>query len=474
MSESQLADAQPRLRRSLGLVSGVGLIVGITIGSGIYSTPSIISTYFGSFSGVFAAWMGVAVFVLIGGAIYAELGTRMPDTGGEYVYLRKCFGPFVGFMFGWSQLFIIRTSAAAGLAIIATDYVSFFIPLSGTAHTAVALSIIALLGMLNYVGVQYAAVFQNGTTAIKVVGLLVFATIGIVLLTGISSHLGDTVENVRSLSPMGNLVAALMLIVFTHIGWDRLGYVAGEYKNPRKTIPRAMLIGMVVIILIYLLTNVIYHYALGMEAMRATTTPAADVMQLMIGPVGAATVAILAIISAVGSINGTMMSATRVYYAMARDGIFFKSLNFVHPTFRTPTKAIVVHCIWAGVLLVMRGSFEALAAGMVFAILIFYTFTTIALFKLRSAETGDEDVYRMPFYPVLPAIYLIGVVGLLVFRIIYEPEKSMIDFAFIATGLPISWFWLKGRSSDQGLRTGSDFTKNRDKKRDKKEDASAS
>ena len=162
----------------------------------------------------------------------------------------------------------------------------------------------------------------------------------------------------------------------------------------------------------------------------------------MMGAAGASIVAVMAIVSAIGSINGTMMSATRVYYAMARDGLFFRWLDFVHPDFKTPSRAILVHCGWAAVILVARGSFEAIAAGMVFAILIFYTLTTLALFKLRREDVGGEGAFRMPLYPLLPTIYLVGIVGLLVLRVVFDWEKSLVDFAFVATGLPISFFWL--------------------------------
>lgn len=438
---------QPKLRKALRLTDGVALVIGITIGSGIYSTPSIISGYFVSFSGIAAAWIGVAFFIVIGALIYAELGTRLPTTGGEYVYLTTCYGPFVGFMFGWSQLFIIRTSAAAGLSIIAADYVGFFFNLSPTAHMAVALSIIWGLGVFNYVGVQWASLFQKVTTLIKVVGLIALAAGGVFFLSSAANLLGTTLPTTTGVGPFGNVIAALMLIVFTHIGFDRVGYVAGEISNPREVIPKTMAIGTIIIIGIYWLMNTTYHYALGMEGMRGTATPAADVATILIGTVGAGAIAILAIVSAAGSINGTMMSATRVYYAMAHDGLFFKTLDYVHATFRTPSRAILVHCAWASVLLVIRGSFETLAAGMVFAILIFYTLTTLAVFKLRRLKIGEEISWKMPFYPWLPIIYLVGVVGLLVVRIIFEFEKSLIDFAFVASGLPISFFWLRKRKN---------------------------
>jgi APA family basic amino acid/polyamine antiporter len=437
----------PELKRSLTVFDGVAVLVGITIGSGIYSTPYIIAGYYGSFAGILTTWLIVGGFVLIGGLIYAELGTRLPVTGGE---ISRCFGPYAGFMFGWAQLFIIRTSPAAGLAIIAADYVGFFAHLDDTAHTLVALSIIAALGLFNYIGIRWAATFQNVTTVIKVVGLVGFAICAVISLGHTSNLLGSESPPTQQFGAFGNLVAALMLVVFTHAGWDRVGYVAGEMKNPRSVIPRSMFYGILIVLAIYWSVLTIYHYFLGMDGLRATPTPAAAVADVMFGPIGASLIALLAIVSAVGSINGTMMAASRVYFAMSRDGLFFRWLDFVHPTFRTPSRAVLVHCFWAAVILLIRGSFETIAAGMVFAILIFYTMTTLALFKLRRQQVGEDHSYRMPLYPWLPALYLIGVVGLLVARAILEWEKSLIDIAFVATGLPVGLYWLRAKAKVRG------------------------
>ena len=442
------------LRRSLGTFDGVALLVGIVIGSGIYTTPALVSVYFGSFSSLITVWIAVGVFAMIGGLIYAELGTRLPATGGEYVYITRCFGPFAGFMFGWAQLFIIRTSPAAGLALIAADYVGVLTELSPRGHTAVALGIIAGLGVFNYVGINWASLFQKITTIIKVGFLTLFAAVGVALMSGVPNLLGTQSAPTTGLSPSVNLIAALMLIIFTHTGFDRVGYVAGEMKDPKKVIPRSMLVGIAIVIALYWSLITVYHYTLGMEGMQTSVTPAADVGTVMIGVTGASVVAVMAIISAIGSINGTMMSATRVYYAMARDGLFFRWLDVVHAEFKTPSRAIIVHCLWAAVILVVRGSFEAIAAGMVFAILMFYTLTTLSLFKLRRDDVGSQGAFRMPLYPLLPTIYLIGIVGLLVLRAIFEWEKSLIDFAFVATGLPISFFWLRKKKGTHASEVG--------------------
>lgn len=431
------------LRKSLRVSDGIALLVGITIGSGIYSTPSLIAGYFESFQPILLAWIAVGVFVLIGGLVYAELGTRFPETGGEYVYISKAFGQRAAFLFGWAQLFIIRTSPTAGLSLIAADYVGFFVQLSPTAKILVALGFVAAIASLNYVGVERASRFQKITTAVKVFGLLLFAAGGLLLLRGIPNMLGTETQAVTGLPPATNVVAALMLIVFTHTGWDRVGYVAGEMKNPRSVIPKSMIIGLSLIIVIYWTTITIYHYVLGMEGMRGTATPAADVATLMLGPIGAAAIALLAIVSAVGSVNGTTMSASRVYYRMSAEGRFFKWLDHIHPTFRTPSRAIIAHGIWASVILVLRGSFENIAAGMVFAILIFYSMTAIALFRFRRRNAGQSDAFRMPGYPILPAVYLLGLVGLLVARAVLDWRNSLVDITFVATGIPVSFYWFR-------------------------------
>lgn len=439
------APQPPTLRKTLKVSDGVALLIGITIGSGIYSTPSLIAGYFESFGAIMVTWVIVGCFVLVGGLIYAELGTRFPETGGEYVYISKAFGARAAFLFGWAQLFIIRTSPTAGLSLIAADYVGFFVELDKSGKMIVALGIIALIASLNYLGVDRASGFQKLTTALKVFGLVLFAVGGLLLLRGSPEMLSEVSPTTNGRSAFANVVAALMLVVFTHTGWDRVGYIAGEMTNPRKVIPRSMLIGLSIVLVIYWSVITIYHYVLGMDAMRATATPAADVATQMVGPIGAGLIAILAIVSAVGSMNGTTMSASRVYYRMAAEGRFFKWLDRVHPNFRTPSNAIIAHGAWAAVILILRGSFENIAAGMVFAILIFYSMTTVALFKYRRADTGQPDAYKMPGYPVLPAIYLVGLVGLLVARAVFDWRNSLVDLAFVASGLPVSLYWFRRR-----------------------------
>jgi APA family basic amino acid/polyamine antiporter len=220
-------------------------------------------------------------------------------------------------------------------------------------------------------------------------------------------------------------------------------------KNPRRVIPLSLTIGIGIVVLLYALTNLTYHRTLGMTGMRESTIVASDVLTVLIGPVGAALIAILVIISSSGSINGTMMTAPRAYYAMARDGLFFKWLDHIHPRFRTPSRAIAVHCLWAGVILIIRGTFETIASGLVFAILIFYGLSTLALFKMRRDRIGGENIFRVPLYPFLPLLSLLMIIGLIILRAWFEWQKSLVDLAFIVTGIPFAFYWC--RKKDQSL-----------------------
>jgi len=195
------------------------------------------------------------------------------------------------------------------------------------------------------------------------------------------------------------------------------------------------------IILIYILINIVYHRLLGIEGVRGSTIVASDVASLLIGPAGAALITILVIISTTSGLNGNTMSSTRVYYAMAKDGLLFKWLDYIHPKFRTPSRAVLVHCFWAAVLMLIKGNFEAIITSQVFTNLIFYSIGALALFKIRQKKIGEKNAFRVPLYPFLPALYVIALLGLLTFRLVFEFEKSLFDIALILLGVPFFFFW---------------------------------
>ena len=432
-----------KLKKTLGLFDGIALLVGITIGAGIFKTPQVIASYINSFSIIIILWLSVAVFVYVGALIYAELGSRFPQTGGEYVYMQKAFGPFFGFLFGWAQLFIIRTSPTAALSLLSADYLGYFLPLDHSQKIIIASLIIIVFGIINILGVNKGSAYNKFSSSVKITGLMFFCLIGLILTSGDFSKLSESVSPTASLGPVGNLIAAIMMIVFSFLGWDRVGYVAGEMKNPKKVIPQSMFYGMLIVTMLYLGSNILYHSVIGLEGMRSSSIVASDTAISLFGNIGASLISIMVIISATGSVNGTMMATTRVYYAMAKDGLIFKWFDYIDPKFQTPTHAIIAHCIWSIALILIRQNFETLVAGMVFAILIFYGFTTVAFFKFRKEKIGNNDGYKLPYFPLLPSLYILGIIVLVSLRAFYEPWKSAQDLLFVLSGIPVYFIFFK-------------------------------
>ena len=431
-----------QLKKSLGLTDGISLLIGITIGSAIFATPQIIASYQNSFSSIIMLWAVVIFFVFIGSLIYAELGSRFPNTGGEYIYISKAFGPFWGFIFGWAQLLIIRTSPAAGISLITANYIGFFVDINQFQKNLIAVLIIILFGVINYLGVERASFYNKFSSLVKTLGIVIFVIFGLIFFGADFSNLQPIIQPTQNLGPIGNFVAASILVLFSFLGWDRVGYVAGEMKDPKKTIPLTMFYGISLISLIYLAANLLYHTVLGLEGVRGSIIVASDTASILFGNKGAIVISLVVIISATGSINGTIMSASRLYFAMARDGLLFNWFKNIHPKYKTPNRSIIAHCIWGIALLVIRQNFETIVSGMVFTILIFYILTTLAFFKFRKTNQGKKG-YRLPFYPILPLIYLGGLVLLVVLRLFFQFNLSVQDLSFVLTGVPIYFLFFK-------------------------------
>ena len=439
------SDKRPKLRRVLGWRDAAAILIGITIGAGIFAVPQEIARNMESFNQIIWLWIGAGAFCVISCMVYAELGTRLPNTGGEYVYINRAYGPFTGFMFGWSQLLIVRTSNVAGLSLVTVAYLEYIVELGPWQEIVMAIAIVAAIGLLNYTGIQRASVYQKFSAITKVLGLLLLVLVGLSMLPGQENHLADSAASTGRRGLLGNTAESLLLVLFAMIGWERVGYVAGELKDPRRSIPKAIFVGFGTVMVVYLGINLVYHQVLGIELIRETNRVGVELAQVLLGPVGAVLIAVVVMISATGSINGTAMAAPRLYYAMARDGLFFRWLNFVHPRFRTPSRAVILHCIWGVCLIFLRGSFENIATGMIFVVLIVYGLQTAALMIFRHRNTGDPAAWSMPGYPYLPILFLVGTIALLSVRMYFNWQQSLIDLAFVVTGLPFAWFFFRGK-----------------------------
>jgi APA family basic amino acid/polyamine antiporter len=431
----------PQLQRELGFADGLALVVGVTIGAGIFAGPGRVAQYFESFRGIAAAWVAAALFALAGSLIYAELGARLPYTGGEYVYIHRAFGPLPAFLYGWAQLLAIRTYPLAALTLVFAEYAENFVPLGERGRLLVAMAVIALLGTVNYFGLRSGKAVQAVTTLLKVGGMLAFIAGSAVLLRDAGSNLSSTHTPAQAMGPVGNLASAMLLTIWTYVGWDRVGYLAGEMRSPARDLPRVLVIGAGILSFLYLSMNVCYHAASPISAISGSRIPAAELARVLWGPIGVPILAVLVMIAVVGAQNGNIMASSRVLYAMAGDGLFVGAFARVHPRWRSPYVAIVIFCAWAAVLLLAGRSVETLAGSYVFSLLFLWTAVTLAYFKFRR-EQGPAS-FQAPGHPWMPALYLAVIVAMAVATCWFRPGPSFANLAVMASGLPFYYFWRK-------------------------------
>lgn len=427
----------PDLRRELGFWDVLALMVGVTIGAGIFAVPGRVASYFPSFGVIAAIWIVGAGFAFTGALIYAELGARLPHTGGEYVYLHRAFGPLPAFLFGWAQLLVVRTNPVAALPLIFVEYLSSLLPLPENGRLAAAALIIVLLGTANYLGLRSGARVQAVTTILKVGGMVLFVVATVWTL----GEWGPNLASAHAPPQQPLWPNALLLVVFAYVGWDRVGYLAGEMRRPERHLPRALAGGAILVAVLYLSMNVCYYAVLPISTLSGSRTPAGDIARLLWGQAGRVLLPLLVMVSALGSTNANIMATPRVYYSMARDGLFFTALARVHPRWHSPHVAIVVHCGWALVLLAASRTVETLVGSFVFAALIFWGACTLALFRLRRRDGAAP--FLLPGYPWLPAVYLAAVVALVLATCWFNPRSAFANLALMASGLPFYYLVAK-------------------------------
>lgn len=427
------------LRRELGFWDVLAFMVGITIGAGIFAVPGRIATFFPSFKVIGLMWVAGAAFALAGSLIYAELGARQPHTGGEYVYIHRAFGPLPSFLYGWAQLLVVRTNPVAALPLVIVEYASSLFPMAENTRLWMAAAIVVILGAINYFGIRPGKQVQAVTTTLKVGGMAVFILATALTLQHWSPNLAST-----HVPPQANWPSGLLLVVFAYVGWDRVGYLAGEMRRPERDLPRAIAAGAVVSALLYLAFNVCLYAIFPIATLSGSRTPAADAAKLLWGGTGQVLLPLLVIVSALGSVNANIMSSPRVYYSMARDGLFFSALGRVHPRWGSPHVAILLHCGWALVLLAASRTVENMVGSFVFVALIFWGLSTLALFRFRRQKA--DAPYLSPGYPWIPGLYVAAVVVLVLATCLYSTRSAMTNLILMATGLPFYYFWRKRKT----------------------------
>jgi APA family basic amino acid/polyamine antiporter len=428
-----------RLPRTLGLWSSVGLVVGITIGSGIFRTPAGIARLLPDPRVMLAVWVVGGLITLCGALSFAGLATMMPETGGFYAYLREGWGRPIGFLFGWSELVLIRANALGGMSIVFGEYGLRTFGIDPAAHPLAARTLaagaIVCAATANILGANIGAAIVGWSTGAKFSALA--------LLVGCSFALGGThgasMDHFHapagSAFGAGSIGLALVSVLWAYDGFGDVSFAGGEVKDPHRNLPRAIVFGTLAIIGLYLLTNIAYLYMLPVEAIGRSPLVAADVMQALFGRAGVVLVSLFVMVSSFSSLNGSMLAAPRVFFAMASDGLFFKTLARVHPRFETPYVAILLSAL-LGMALVMSRSFEALTNTFVLAIWPFYALSVAAIFRLRRRRP-DLGPHRVAGYPIVPAVFIAAVVWFVVNALVTDSISTAATFALILAGLPV-------------------------------------
>jgi APA family basic amino acid/polyamine antiporter len=436
---------EPELSRTIGLVDSIVIVIGTVIGSAIFLVPNSVAASLPAAPSILLVWTMTGVLSFFGALAFAELGAMMPDTGGQYVYLREAYGPLVGFVSGWALFLVIQTGSLATLAAGFAIYLAYFIPMTAAEARLASVLLIAVLTIVNYRGVRLGVGVQRLFTFLKLAGLAI-----IVASAFVAPRHALPAPDLPAAFSWSRFGVAMIACLWAYEGWNSLSFVAGEVRRPSRNLPLALGIGTALLIAIYITANVAYMRMLSVPEIAATSRVAARSAEISIGPAGATLVALTILVSIIGASNGSALTSARIYFAQARDGLFFSALGRVHPRFGTPHVAIAVQGAWAAVLAV-SGSYERLFSYVVFTAWIFYGMAALAVIVLRRRWPDRPRPYRMWGYPVTPLLFSGVAFWFVGNTILTTPGPSLIGLAIVATGIPAYWFWARQR----GVQTSS-------------------
>ena len=428
-----------RLPRHLGLWSAVAVLVGSTIGSGIFRVPASVAERLQEPGPVLLAWVLGGLIALFGALTLAELAGALPRSGGVFAYILEAFGPLPAFLFGWSELAVIRASALGAIATIIAEYLGYFIPLTPMQVRVVAAAAVVAVGLLNYLGVSRAAVVMNLTTIAKYGALAALGFLAFGAGDGNWGHFTPAWTGGLSLSVTST---ALIAIMWTYDGWADLSFMGGEVKNPGRTLPMALIVGTFSILVIYLLLNVAYIYLVPLPEMAKSPLIAATAAERIpvLGRYAGAIISLVVMISCFGTLHGSMMTGPRIFFALSDRGLFFQSIARVSPRYHSPSVAIWLATA-LGVVYVLLNDFQQLADKFILGIWPFYALAVGAVFVLRRTRPDLPRPYRTWGYPVVPILFLLASVGMMANALWTDPVNTGVTFGIILVGLPVYFAW---------------------------------
>ena len=447
------------LARRLNLFDATMIIVGNIIGVGIFTTTGLIADALPNPTLIICVWILGGLLTLCGALTYAELGAALPRAGGEYVFVKEAYGPLFGFLNGWTYFSVVNPGSIAALAIgLSFNLQRFWPRISLTADLlsvqlgglswgfspgqALAILIILLFSTINYCGVRAGSLTQNLLTVAKLGAILAIAILGLLLGQGNWHYLSMTYSATAPAGLVEPLSLAMVAVIFAFTGWFTSTYVASEIKEPQRNVPYSIIWGTVIVMVVYVLINVAYLYALPVGQMKGVINIAEAAARALFGDSASVFVSLAIIVSILGAINSVVLTAPRIYFAMARDGLFFPTAAQVHPKFRTPANSIVIQAIWSCIL-VLSGSFSQLLTYTVVAMLAFSIMTGSANLVLRRNRPDLRRPYRTFGFPWVPGVFVTSYVLILVNTVISRPKEGLLGLAIVAMGVPVYFYWKK-------------------------------
>lgn len=443
---------KPDLSRELGVSASVAIVVGTIIGSGIFRVPSTMMLAVGSAQMVYLAWIVGGILSFAGALTYAELGAMKPQAGGEYVYIRDSYGPLWSFLYAWTWFAVAKPASIATVTTGLTDALSTLPGFGGltektfqagwapTYAQLVAIAVTIFISLLNYWGIRKAGTFQVIFTVMKIAMLLVIAAIGFSYSAGTFHNFTTTVP------PTSGFMIALVAALWAYDGWNDLNMVAGEIKDPTRNIPIGLIVGVAIVAVLYMLMNAAIQYVLPASAIAASRSPASAMTQVVLGTGGAIIITAGIALSMIVTLNGTIMSGSRIPFAVARDGYFFEALATVHPRFKTPSTSIFVQALLAILLLLVAATFKELLELAIYSEWLFYMIAASTIFVFRYREPDVPRPYRTWGYPVVPALFIIASAILLYFTFMENVKNSLSGTVVILAGIPIYLYFRAKRN----------------------------
>ena len=464
---------QGELVRSLGLFSVFMLTVSSVIGSGIYKKVAPMSAELGSPTLVLLGFVAAGLITVCGALSNAEVASLLADSGGEYVYYRKIYNKFFAFLFGWSSFTAIRSASAASIAYVFAQSLNLLVPLPHLPASweslsiwgvftpfdnfgvkAVTILLIVALSYVNYRGLKIGEGLSKGVLIVVVASIFLIIILGLTIGGGSMANFQTPAAGYVEKSWLDSglwqsIFAALLAAFWAYEGWTPIGFLGGEIKNPNRNLPLALVLGVFFVMLVYVAINFTYLFVMPIDQIiqvSQTTNgiAAVEVVKHFLGSTGGIFISVLILFTTFGCTNSTLLSPPRLYYAMAKEGVFFKGASYIHPRFNTPSKAIVYQGIWASVL-VLSGSFDQLTDMLIFASFIFYGATTLGVFILRVKMPNAPRPYKAWGYPVLPALFIVFCAVLVIITLLTRTREALVGLSLMLAGIPFYWYWNKGK-----------------------------